>query len=46
MPLTESDTCMRLITPALEQAGWNVQTQIRRQVAVGNRFATTKSVPA
>ena len=32
-PLTESETCMRLITPALEQAGWDVQTQIRREYA-------------
>ncbi|MEO1698902.1 MAG: DEAD/DEAH box helicase family protein [Planctomycetota bacterium] len=30
-PLTETETCMRLITPALEQAGWDVQTQIRRE---------------
>lgn len=29
--LTETDTCMKLITPALEQAGWDVQTQIRRE---------------
>ena len=32
MPLTETDTCMRLITPALEAAGWDIQTQIRREV--------------
>lgn len=29
--LTETDTRMKLITPALEQAGWDVQTQIRRE---------------
>jgi type I restriction enzyme R subunit len=32
MSLTETDTCMRLITPALEAAGWDIQTQIRREV--------------
>ena len=31
MPLTETETCMRLITPALEAAGWDIQTQIRRE---------------
>ena len=46
MPLTESDTCIRLITPALEQAGWNVQTQIRREVAFGILLSTTKSLAA
>ena len=29
--LTETETCMRLITPALEAAGWDIQTQIRRE---------------
>ena len=29
--LTETETCMRLITPALEAAGWGIQTQIRRE---------------
>ena len=29
--LTEIETCMRLITPALERAGWDAQTQIRRE---------------
>lgn len=31
MPLTETETCMRLITPALQAAGWDIQTQIRRE---------------
>jgi len=30
--LTESDTCMQLITPALQQAGWDILSQIRREV--------------
>ena len=33
MPLTESETCMRFITPALEAAGWDKQTQIRSEYA-------------
>ena len=30
--LTETDTCMQLITPALQQAGWDIHSQIRREV--------------
>lgn len=30
-PLTETETCMQLITPALEAAGWDIRTQIRRE---------------
>jgi type I restriction enzyme R subunit len=30
--LTESDICMKFIDPAIVQAGWNVQTQVRREV--------------
>ena len=30
-PLTETETCMQLITPALEAAGWDILTQIRRE---------------
>ncbi|MBM4363415.1 MAG: DEAD/DEAH box helicase family protein, partial [Deltaproteobacteria bacterium] len=31
--LTEAETCMRLITPAIERAGWDIQTQVRREYA-------------
>ena len=31
--LSEADTCMRFITPALESAGWDVHTQIRRELS-------------
>lgn len=31
MSLTETEVCMRYITPALERAGWNKQTQILRE---------------
>lgn len=30
--LTERDVCTKIITPALVQAGWDVQTQIREEV--------------
>jgi len=31
--LTETETCMRLITPSIERAGWDIQTQVRREYA-------------
>ena len=30
--LSERDICTKFITPALEKAGWNVQTQIREEL--------------
>ncbi len=30
-PLTEAETCDRFITPAIERAGWDLHTQIRRE---------------
>lgn len=30
--LSERDICTKFITPALEQAGWDIQTQIREEV--------------
>ena len=30
--LSESDICMRYIDPAIADAGWNVQTQVRREL--------------
>ncbi|MGA1622274.1 MAG: EcoAI/FtnUII family type I restriction enzme subunit R, partial [Synechocystis sp.] len=32
--LSERDICTKFITPALEKAGWNVQTQIREEVSL------------
>ncbi len=29
--LTERDICTKFITPAIEQAGWNIQTQVREE---------------
>ncbi|MGB7442261.1 MAG: hypothetical protein WA919_14435 [Coleofasciculaceae cyanobacterium] len=29
--LSERDICTKFITPALEKAGWNIQTQIREE---------------
>lgn len=34
--LTERDICTKFITPALEQAGWNIQTQVREEVSFTN----------
>ena len=31
--LNESETCMRLITPAIQQAGWDIERQVRREYA-------------
>ena len=31
--LSESDVCVKYITPALHQAGWDETTQIRREVS-------------
>ena len=31
--LSERDICTKFITPALEQAGWDIQTQVREEVA-------------
>jgi len=30
--LSERDICTKFITPALVQAGWDVQTQVREEV--------------
>ena len=32
MGLSESDICMKFINPAIEAAGWNLQTQVRREL--------------
>ena len=45
MPLTETETCMRLITPALEAAGWGIQTQIRREVTFTNCLLYGGDIP-
>jgi len=29
--LSERDICTKLITPALEQAGWDMQKQVREE---------------
>jgi len=31
--LSERDICTKYITPALEKAGWNIQTQVREEVS-------------
>jgi len=31
--LSERDICTKYITPALQQAGWNIQTQVREEVS-------------
>jgi len=32
--LTERDICSKFINPALEKAGWDLQTQIREEVSL------------
>jgi len=32
--LSERDVCTKLITPAIEKAGWDVQTQVREEVTL------------
>ncbi|MGQ4647205.1 EcoAI/FtnUII family type I restriction enzme subunit R [Lyngbya aestuarii] len=34
--LSERDICTKFITPALEKAGWNIQTQIREEFSLTN----------
>ncbi len=34
--LSERDICTKFITPALEKAGWNIQTQIREEFTLTN----------
>ena len=31
--LSERDICTKFITPAIEQAGWDIQSQIREEVS-------------
>jgi type I restriction enzyme R subunit len=33
MKLTERDICTKFITPAIQQAGWDIQTQVREEVS-------------
>ena len=33
-PLSERDVCTKLITPALERAGWDIQSQVREEVSL------------
>ena len=34
--LSERDICTKFITPAIEKAGWNIQTQVREEVSFTN----------
>ena len=34
MALSERDVCTKFITPAIETAGWDVQTQVREEVTL------------
>ncbi len=48
--LSERDICTKFITPAIEQAGWDINTQVREEVpfTVGRiiiRCKTIKRVP-
>ncbi len=31
---SERDVCTKLITPALERAGWDIQSQVREEVSL------------
>ena len=33
-PLSERDVCTKLITPAVERAGWDIQSQVREEVSL------------
>ncbi|MDP8567069.1 hypothetical protein Q9291_04325 [Methylophilus aquaticus] len=33
MKLTERDICTKFITPAIQKAGWDIQTQVREEVS-------------
>jgi type I restriction enzyme R subunit len=32
--LSERDVCTKLITPSLERSGWDIQSQVREEVAL------------
>ena len=32
--LSERDVCTKLITPAVERAGWDIQSQMREEVSL------------
>lgn len=34
--LSERDFCTKFITPAIQQAGWDIQTQVREEVSFTN----------
>jgi type I restriction enzyme, R subunit len=33
-PLSERDVCTKLITPAVERAGWDIQSQVWEEVSL------------
>jgi len=35
--LSERDICTKFIIPALQEAGWNIKTQIREEVSFTDR---------
>ena len=41
--LTERDICTKFITPAVVQAGWDLQTQIREEVFVAKEELESRS---
>lgn len=34
--LSERDICTKFITPAIQNAGWDIQTQVREEVSFTN----------
>lgn len=34
--LSERDICTKFITPAIQKAGWDIQTQVREEVSFTN----------
>ncbi len=42
--LSESDICMKFIDPAIQTVGWNLQTQVRREVTCTDGKAIVRGV--
>ena len=40
--LSERDICTKFITPALEKAGWDIQTQVREEVRLTDGKVTVR----
>jgi type I site-specific restriction endonuclease len=43
--LSERDICTKFITPAIQQAGWDIHKQVREEVSFTNGNCSASSAP-